>query len=82
MGEQEEAAYLRGEKTVYREMLGNAIRGLNGEDLTLERMTAERAAAIATLRRVCGDHGDNDWPDNLHLSDIIDKHLARYVAER
>jgi hypothetical protein len=35
----------------------------------------ERSEAIATCRRICEAHGDNDWPDDLHLSDIIENHL-------
>lgn len=27
------------------------------------------------LRQVCDEFGDNDWPDNLHLADVIEKHL-------
>ncbi len=38
---------------------------------------AERKTAIAALRAVCSDHGDNDWSDRLHLADIIEKHLHR-----
>ena len=29
------------------------------------------------LRQVCAKYGDNDWPDNLHLADVIEKHLLR-----
>ncbi len=39
----------------------------------------ERAEALAALRTVCRDHGDNEWPDNLHLADIIEKHLGRHL---
>ena len=80
MDEKEEAAYIEGRKSAYRSQLGTILRELHGEDLTLERMIAERADAIATLRRICRDHGDNDWPDDLHLSDIIDKHLHRHLG--
>lgn len=37
----------------------------------------ERDETIAMLRHVCEEHGDNDWPDNLHLADVIEKHLWR-----
>lgn len=77
MNEQEEAAYILGQKSLARELLSLALKELNGEDLTLEGLIAERVDAIATLRRVCRDLGDNDWPDNLHLSDIMEKHLIR-----
>lgn len=30
-----------------------------------------------TLRVACADLGDNEWLDNLHPSDVIEKHLAR-----
>lgn len=40
---------------------------------------AERQEAIAKLREVCAEHGDNDWPDDLHLADIIEKHLFRHL---
>lgn len=46
-----------------------------------DRLWAERVAAIATLRIECAEYDDNDWPDNLHLADIIEKHLARNASE-
>lgn len=42
-----------------------------------DRLWAERVAAVAMLRLECAEYGDNDWPDTLHLADIIEKHLAR-----
>jgi hypothetical protein len=39
----------------------------------------ERADTLLQLREVCGDFGDNDWPNELHLGDVIDKHLARHL---
>jgi hypothetical protein len=41
----------------------------------------ERKQAIAVLRELCGKFGDNDWPDDLYLSDIIEKHLGDYLEE-
>ena len=42
----------------------------------------ERAQTILYLRSICGDYGDNDWEDDLHLEDIIEKHLIRHLALR
>ena len=42
----------------------------------------ERAATVRILRRVCAEFGDPDWPDDLHLEDVIDKYLWRYLKER
>jgi hypothetical protein len=41
----------------------------------------ERADIVRQLRIICADYGDNDWPDNLHLGDAIEKHLARYLEK-
>lgn len=36
----------------------------------------ERAEAIKALRSLCSDLDDeNTWPDDLHLVDIIEKHI-------
>jgi hypothetical protein len=39
----------------------------------------ERAKAIVALREVCKNYGDNDWPDNLNLADIVNNHLLRHL---
>jgi len=68
-----EKAYEMGSRTALIGMLRYALRGLGyGEDFTLERMIVEREEAISALRRVCKDQ---EWPEDLHLADIIDKHL-------
>jgi len=46
----------------------------------VEHLEQERAEAIQVLRRVCERLGDNDWPDNLHLVDILSKHLEDHHA--
>jgi hypothetical protein len=38
-----------------------------------------QAETVKVLRQVCEQHGDNDWPDDLHLADIIEKHLWRHL---
>lgn len=81
MTEQGESDYRRGQRSAWRRVLHHALQELHydQESSTVEdrlhRMIAEREDAIATLRRLCDDYGDNDWPDDLHLSDVIDKHL-------
>ena len=39
----------------------------------------EREEAIAILRKVCAAYGDNDWPDDLSLGDVITRHLEKYL---
>jgi hypothetical protein len=77
----EEQAYIAGQRAALAAMLQQCIRDLGHSDTRPEYFIAERLAAVAALRRVCAAHGDNDWPDNLHLADVIEKHLERHLPE-
>lgn len=81
--EQRDANWLRGYRAAHVGLLREALSGLgyDGTEAAKAAWILEREAAISTLRSLCDDFGDNDWPDNLHLSDIIDKHLGRYLYE-
>lgn len=80
-----EAGYIEGRRRTAINQLSNALRELLGVDLPddqllirASRLALERSEAIATLRMACADRGlPNDWPDDLHLSDIIEKRLLR-----
>jgi hypothetical protein len=48
----------------------------------IAQLTSERLGAIQALRKTCEYFGDNDWEPNLHLADIIEKHLYRYLEEK
>lgn len=84
-------AYQRGRRSAFMRVLGDIASEFgwaedllsSEEKLTLElaRRTSERAEAIDALRDVCGEVGDNDWDEKLHLADIIEKHLARYIDD-
>jgi hypothetical protein len=77
MDESEEQAYLRGQRAVYLELLQTAMRALGYDDpqVQLAKWISEREQAIMALREKCEEHGDNEWDDDLHLADIINKHL-------
>lgn len=78
MDAQEEKAWEAGHLAAWRNILGTAMREVrHADDITLEAMVAERAAAVVALRELCKEFGDNEWPDNLHLSDVIEKRLGR-----
>ena len=78
----DENAYSQGSNAAWRAMLGECLRHLGAEDSDAARVrwVAERADIVAALRRVCADFGDNDWPDDAHLGDVIDKHLHDHLA--
>ena len=79
MSDSAEHWYESGQRSVAREILRIAIGHLGGSTKTDEQWRVERYQVIASLRRICESHGDNDWDDNLHLADVIDKHLARHL---
>lgn len=90
MTEAEERIYMRGQAGVYRELLGIALRGLGVEHVPDGEAAKERRIAAleahladvrAQLRMLCEDFGDNDWDDDLHLGDVIDKHVGRHLHD-
>lgn len=53
----------------------------------IDRMPKEWAvdefkALAAQLVLACADAGATDWPENLHLADVLEKHLMRAVVVR
>ncbi len=78
-----EGGYIEGRRRAYIDMLHAAAKGL-GYDEPLAKLAAlitEREEAIAKLRQVCADFGDNTWTDDLHLADIIESGLTRSLNE-
>lgn len=80
-----EQDYIQGSRNAYRFMMLHCMRELDVEtepeklEKKVALLVAEREEAISILRGICADCGDNDWEDNLHLADIIDKHLGKYL---
>jgi hypothetical protein len=88
MNEAESKNYMRGQRKVYRELLGTALRGLGRDDVPDDVASAQRriaaleselAAARVQLRMLCKDFGDNDWEDDDHLADVIERHLGKHL---
>jgi hypothetical protein len=81
-----EQDFERGRRSAYASILRQCMIELapftermtsGGKDQMIAQLVSEREAAIVALREICAEHGDNDWPDNLYLADIIEKHLGR-----
>ncbi len=82
-----EAGYVEGRRRTLINQLSQALMDLRGFDksvddplVKLAQAVAEREEAVQILRRACGEFGDNDWKETLHLADIIDKHLVRHLS--
>lgn len=81
-----EQDFVYGKRAALRVIIAECLRQL-GYDEAREsdpvfrqaQYVVEREAAVAVLRRICEAHGDNDWPHNLHLADILEKHLEGYL---
>jgi len=79
MNDDEEYAYNSGSRMAWLFMLQQCIKNLGIEDVEDQKAAwvQERELAVRALRDVCLKYGDNDWDDNLHLADVIEKHLHR-----
>ncbi len=69
-----------GNRAAYAHILGLCRREL-GHHNTPDALLLQLEDARAALRVVCAEHGDNEWDDNLALSDVIEKHLARHLIQ-
>jgi hypothetical protein len=76
-----ERGYIEGERRVYMSLLRECLNHLGEEENDKHRWVLERQEAISRLRELCAEFGDNDWKDNLHLADIIEKHLGDYLKD-
>lgn len=81
MDENEETAYIRGERAAWRSMLQACLRNLGYDNPETQRASwiLEREDLIARLRDLCSAFGDNDWDEESHLGDVIEKHLGNYL---
>ena len=41
----------------------------------------ERRETVMALRSLCADFGDLDWTEDLHMADVLSKHLAPYLYQ-
>lgn len=85
MTEDEELAYEAGRLAALLQLLRQILKAL-GRDAPqwseTARLLLEREEAVAALRTLCKEHCDNEWPDDLHLADVIDKHLGQHLRCR
>lgn len=70
----------KGRRAALVDMLRHIVRSLCPTQIGGAAQLIEREDSIAVLRRVCEEYGDNDWSEDLHLADIIEKHLERHLG--
>lgn len=76
-----ERSYLEGRRRAYIDMLMRALEalGYKAHKAKVGLLVAEIEEAKQRLRGLCERHGDNDWRNDEHLADIIERHLGRYL---
>ena len=76
-----ERDYMRGQRAAWLSMLRKCLQELGADDPIAgqARWVLEREETVAMLRIVCEKHGDNEWDNELHLADVVDKHLDRHL---
>lgn len=80
LDEIKEQSWIQGERAALTRQLSETLRGLMySDEFTKERLIKEREETISALRSICDEFGDNDWDENLHLPDVINKHLRNYL---
>ncbi len=83
MNENEERAYIQGTRSAWTAMLHQCLKRLGYDNPDIQRTSwiLEREDVISQLRDLCSEFGDNDWDEELHLADVIKKHLGKYLLE-
>lgn len=82
MTESEERAYRQGNRAAWSKILSDSLAQLGYDNPVVtqkHRWVLEREAIIAQLRDLCGEFGDNNWNEKLHLADVIEKHLGKHL---
>lgn len=79
MDGKEEARYAEGSSMAWRSMLLICVRELGYNEASHAAWIAEKEEIKQVLKEVCTDFGDTDYHDDLHLADVIEKHLHRHL---
>jgi hypothetical protein len=77
----DETAYIQGSRMAWLQMFSLCLRelGYDSAEANPHRWIKEREEALQVLRRICAEYGDNEWDEELHLADILDKHLECHL---
>lgn len=68
-----------GQEEVAKSLLSFLAAYLPAGDLAGVTLAAEMSDARRVVRDLCEEFGDTDWDESLHLADVIDRHLGRYL---
>ena len=82
IAEAHERGYIEGSRRAFINQLSACLRGFYEEGdaldplVKLARYEVERQEVLSVLRQAAErGWGDSDWPDDLYLPDVLDKHF-------
>lgn len=77
----DEISFLNGKRRALISLLAYVLHELGTEspETGNARWLLERTETVSKLREICAAHGDNDWPDELHLADVLERHLLDHL---
>jgi hypothetical protein len=73
-------AWRAGRRHAWVSVLNIAVREI-GDQRSEAALRQELEDVRGALRDLCKDFGDNDWADDLHLGDVVRKHLAKHLYD-
>lgn len=79
--ETHERGYEEGRRSLARQLLQTIGRELDADTATAASLTVERDGVRAKLRELSETLGCSDWPDDLHLVDVLDKYILPAVED-
>lgn len=83
-----EQKWIAGNHAAWMRILGLCLAELNGTQyhkdaaVALGRAVDELGAIRVALRELSEELGCNDWPDDLHLADVVEKYIGRAIEGR
>ena len=76
-------AYLDGSRRVWQQLVSLSLSHLDGQEKTRTELIAEREEALDALKHLCEEFDlPIEWERDLHLADIIEKHIYRSLREQ
>jgi hypothetical protein len=75
-----ERMFVDGQRALAAYVLGSIRDRLDEGSATLAALLSERIATVRALRLLCEQIGArNDWPNTLHLADVVEKYIGRHL---
>lgn len=81
----DEKSYIEGSRAAWRQMLAECLSNMDadGDDpqAALARATLHLDETRAALRRLGREIGADDWPEKLHLADVVEKYIGDAIEQ-